>query len=153
MLVKGSTYSGTVTAKDSTSANVSAGGDTFVIRIYNECTDDADFGCVENSGAVQVVPSTIFDKMTDNGDGTYAYSFVAAESGSVVIKIMHATEGIDSKFYDNEVFSDPPESHNVTSNIYYDWGAGGPGSVTDYFSILLDFYFVPEESTDYTFRS
>lgn len=90
--------------------------------------------------------------MSDNGDGTYSYSLVALESGPITIKILHATEGIDSYFYANRYYTDPPEIHNVTSEIDYDWGSGGPGSVTDNFSTILNFYFVPEESTNYIFN-
>ena len=148
----GETYSVTLTAKDSTGGDITTGGATFVIRIYNEFTTDSDFGCVENTGAKQVVLSTIFGTMSDNGDGSYFYSFIPEDSGSVTIKILHTTEGIDSKFYTNQDYIDPPEIHNVTNDINYNWGSGSPVSEVNDFSSVLDFYFVPEESTDYIFK-
>jgi hypothetical protein len=90
--------------------------------------------------------------MSDNGDGSYFYNFIPAESGSVTIKILHTTEGIDSKFYTNQDYIDPPEINNVTYDIDYTWDLGSPVSVFDYFSSVLDFYFVPDESTDYIFK-
>jgi hypothetical protein len=151
-LEKGETYLVTLTAKDSSGLRIATGGANFVIRIYNECTADPYFGCVENSGAKQIVSSTIFSTMGDNGDGSYSYTFVALEQGSVVIKILHANEGIDSRFYTNRFYTEPPEIHNVTYDINYNWRRGSPVSVIDFFSSVLDFYFVPEESTDYTFK-
>ena len=70
-----STYSVTVTAKDSTDTNIEHGGDTFLIQISNQWTMSDAYNWDVVSGAKTTISPMIFDKMTDNNDGTYSSSF------------------------------------------------------------------------------
>ena len=63
-----------MTAKDSSGANISVGGDLFYVRISNQCTITSQVLWTENSGAVQTLSTVTEDLMKDNQNGTYRYA-------------------------------------------------------------------------------
>ena len=122
------TYTITVTAKDSTDTNIGHGGDTFLIQISNQCTMSDAYNCDVVSGAKTTIPSTIYDKMTDNGDGTYSYSYSVKINGAITILIKMATSnGLKSIFYSTTNFSGSPQlttvlpflNFSLNSNLNY----------------------------------
>ena len=114
------TYTITVTAKDSTDTNIGNGGDTFLIQISNQCTMSDAYNCDVVSGAKTTIPSTIYDKMTDNGDGTYSYSYSVKINGAITILIKMATSnGLKSIFYSTTNWSGSPQLTTVLPNLNF----------------------------------
>ena len=113
-----------VTAKDSTNTNIGHGGDTFLIQISNQCTMSDAYNCDVVSGAKTTVPSTIYDKMTDNGDGTYSYSYSVKINGAITILIKMASNGLKSTFYSTTNWSGTPQLTTVLSNLNFSLNLG-----------------------------
>ena len=107
-----------MTAKDSSGNNVGYGGNYFVVEIYNQWTLDSSNNWNIVSGAKQTVSSTIKAQMTDNGDGTYSYSYSVQNDGAISIVIrMYTNSGISCTWYDNQSFSGSPALVNTISTI------------------------------------
>ena len=113
-----------MTAKDSTGINIGHGGDTFYIRISNECTPDSDFTWTEVSGARQVLSSPIITTMIDNGDGMYYYDYSVQLDGTITVMIALKQNGAYSNWYNNNLWSGSPSIYNISTTIDYDWGNG-----------------------------
>ena len=90
-----------MTAKDSSGNNIGIGGNYFAVEIYNKWTLDSSNNWNIVSGAKQTVSSTIKAQMTDNGDGTYSYSYSVQNDGAISIVIrMYTNSGISCSWYD-----------------------------------------------------
>ena len=70
-----------------------AGGDAFRIQILPQCTiTDPASNCVQTfSGGFSTVVAE--GLMTDNGDGTYSYSYTPTVSGTATVSIVALTRG------------------------------------------------------------
>ena len=89
------------------------------------------------SGAKQTISSTISATMTDNGDGTYSYSFSLQLDGAVTIIVKLLSEGgVSWAWYPNTSMSGTPILYNTTSdiNVYMNGGVFLPGGYTNYIS-------------------
>ena len=105
-IVAFTTYTVTVTAKDASGANIGHGGDIFVIEINNQWTLDAWGSCLVNSGAKSTISSFISATMTDNGDGTYSYSYSVQNDGAITVLVKLLVNGlVNWAWYDNMSFS------------------------------------------------
>ena len=132
------TYTVTVTAKDSSGVNVGHGGDKFRVEIYNKWTMGANSIWNTVSGARQTLSATINAAMTDNGDGTYTYNFSVQLDGAVTIIVRLVNTGVVNwKWYSNPNFSGSPVKINTTSSVYFD--ANGQSS-----------YFIPGQGENFS---
>lgn len=153
----GSSHTVTVTAKTSSGSNRGTGGDHFYVQVSNECTKTDDFTCTVVSGAYSTLSSTIFGKMTDNGDGTYTYNYQVNNSGKISVSVF-----LYSRYYYwaycfdgfNNFVSNLKWNGARSGSINYDWGSGYPfcsGVGADYFSIRFEtLLYIPTTGT-YTF--
>lgn len=98
----------TVTAKDASGTTITTGGDHFVIEIYNEWTQAANFAWNVVGGATQVISSPIISRMNDNGDGTYYYDYTLSTEGKVTIQIILVTNGVTMDYYPNAGWTGSP---------------------------------------------
>ena len=122
------TYTVTVTAKDSSGVNVGHGGDKFRIEIYNKWTMGSNSIWNAVPGARQTLSATIKAAMTDNGDGTYTYNFSVQLDGEVTIIVRLVNTGVVNwKWYSSTNASGSPVKTNTTSNINFNFD-GGAGS-------------------------
>ena len=72
-----------VTAKDASGNLIGSGGDVWIVRVSNECTKANDYYCSTVSGAASVLSGSFSGVMTDNGDGTYSYTYTISTTGRI----------------------------------------------------------------------
>ena len=67
------------------------------------------------SGATNTVSNMIYEKMTDNGDGTYSYNYSVINYGaiSVIIKLT-SVNGLDWVWYSTTDWTGTPQLVNTT---------------------------------------
>ena len=146
------TYRITVTAKDSTDANIGHGGDTFYVSIYNKCTPNSDFTWTEVVGARQVLNSPIITTMIDNGDGTYYYDYSVQLDGTITVLVALKQNGVYSIWYNNNLWSGSPSIYNISTKIDYDWGTGWITQTrSDLVTVIFKFFITVPISDAYTF--
>ena len=113
--VVGQTNSVLLTAKDSSGNNIGVGGETIFVMVANQCTRDTNMSCTPVSGATTVVASTIVGQMTDNGDGTYSYSYTVSVPGKITVSVIVAVRmGVTGEYFDNSSLT-PPSVQNLTT--------------------------------------
>ena len=150
------TYSVTVTAKDSSGNNIGHGGDIFLIQITNHCTLSGEFTWNVVSGARSTISSQIYEKMTDNGDGTYSYSYSLTNDGAITIIVKLSTgNGVYSEWYPNTSYSSPTQKVNISSILYMNAPGGSnwvdlPTSGYNYFTSYMYSTIFPPTTEVYT---
>ena len=150
-------YTITVTAKDSAGNSIGHGGDIFLIQITNKWTTSVEYVCDLVSGARSTVSTPYYDKMIDNGDGTYSYSYTLSNDGAITVIVKLSTgNGVYSEWYPNTSWSAPTCKTNISSNIYFDyWGGINwtnlPTVGASYFSAYLYSTIIPSTTETYTF--
>ena len=125
-----SPYTITVTAKDSSSAAISTGGEVLSLYIVNECTK-TNFDWVTVSGASNTVSPTILTTMTDNTDGTYSYSYTPDRKGKLTYYVIAKNQqGILSEWFTNIAWTGTASVTNTTSTftVVYSPGTAIVGS-------------------------
>ena len=111
------TYSVLVTAKDSSGNNIGHGGDSFYVEIYNKWTVDSNMNWNTDAGARQTLTTPIKGAMTDNGDGTYSFSYSVVLDGAVTVVVKLENKGIINwRWYSNTVF-DVVQSPSLSSPL------------------------------------
>ena len=109
------TYMVTVTARDSSNNNIGHGGDTFLIQISNKWTMSNAYNWDVVSGATNTVSNMIYEKMTDNGDGTYSYNYSVNNIGAITVIVKLAnTHGLDWIWYSSFDWTGTPQLVNIT---------------------------------------
>lgn len=138
----------TVTAKDSGGINIGTGGETLTIEVHNECTLDSDYYWTEVPGATQVLTSPLVANMTDNGDGTYSYSYSVDLDGIVTV-FVYKESYITGVFYDNVAFGGTSITKTITTLTVaasdFNDNSLGTASAQFYFSLIVP------ETNSYTF--
>lgn len=61
-----------------------AGGDTFQLKIEQQCTISSNICCVTSPTQDNVPGLPIDATMTDNGDGTYSHTYTVTGGGGTV---------------------------------------------------------------------
>lgn len=61
----------------------------------------------------------MYGVMTDNGDGTYTYSYMLEQSGEVTVFIVLQISGIYGEYYQTFAFSGGITMTNMTSNFNF----------------------------------
>ena len=145
-------YTVTVTAKDLASANVGTGGDSFYVRISNECTITSQTEWKTVVGAANTMSSQFEALMTYNGDGTYTYNYTLSVLGKVSIWVILRNTGIvKGDFYTNYSQLGSPAVSNISTDINFNWGSGSVVSgVSDCVSANFKTYLRPNVTDTYT---
>ena len=66
------------------------------------------------AGATNTVSAKIYEKMTDNGDGTYSYNYSVNNNGAITVIVNLAnTQGVDWEWYSNYNWSGTPQLVNT----------------------------------------
>ena len=156
-IVAFTTYTITVTAKDSAGNNIGHGGNQFVVEIYNKWTVDSNLNCNAVAGARQTLSAPIKGRMADNGDGTYSFNYSVVLDGAVTVVVKLDVKGVAYwKFYNNYSFTDPPyitttqsqprvENHDVPPYLI-------PGQL-EYWTGIMYGKIKPSTTATYTFRA
>lgn len=151
-LIADETYTITATLKDTSGVDIGVGGRTLTIEINNECSIDVGFACTTIPGVDTSITSVILGTMTDQGDGTYTYTFSVPYSGAISAVVMvDKAAGVYGEYYDNHAWSGTPVYDLVSPNIDFNWGNGDitPGyvdNVTAKFTTTL----IPPTTDTYT---
>ena len=67
------------------------------------------------SGATTVVTSKTVGQMTDNGDGTYSYSYTLSVPGKITVSVIVAVrKGVAGEYFNNPSLT-PPSIQNLTT--------------------------------------
>ena len=140
-----------MTAKDSSGNNIGHGGDLFLIKITNKWVQTSDHSWNVATGTRTTIPSTIYVAMTDNGDGTYFYSFSVKLDGAISVAIkLKISGGVYQKWYKNKDWADPVSNTNISSNLNLIMVAGvdlTPGQNDTVSSNMYTTIFVPATDT------
>jgi len=103
--IKGSSYTFTVTAKDSTGLYVGSGGEEVYMKVTNHCTRNTLMTCDDVGSSASVLSQEIVALMTDVGDGTYTYTATYNDLGNITAAIMLThTEGATGFIYDTYTY-------------------------------------------------
>ena len=94
--------------------------DTFLIQITNKCTLTNSYVCDQVAGATNTIPSFIYDKMSDNGDGTYNYSYTLSNIGAITIIVKLVTgNGLYAEFFSTHDWSGSPELTTTLETVSF----------------------------------
>lgn len=119
------TYTVNVEARDSSNNPLASGGDVFKIKIYNKWTVGVNQAWNAVGGAKQVFASNIDATMTDNGDGTYSYSYIPNQSGEITVLVyLEDAPGVYAEHFSNPSWSGDPAAIQRFDNINTNWGSG-----------------------------
>lgn len=78
----------TVQAVDTSGFNQITGGESFVLRVENDCTlNDGWFKCVETADSSQIYGLPIEQEMKDEGDGTYTTTYIVMQGGAITLSV------------------------------------------------------------------
>ena len=143
-------YTVTVTAKNSGGTLVGTGGDSFYVRISNECTKTTQVDWTVISGAANTMSSPFEALMTYNGDGTYTYNYTLSVVGKVSLCVILRNTGIvNGVFYTGLGFTGTAYS-NISTTIDYMYGGGYIiGTQTDSVSAEFTTYLRPNVTGTY----
>jgi len=98
-----------VTAKNYSRVDIGTGGAVFYIQVTNHCTFTSNFECTAVGSAETTIHTDIFQQMTDNGDGTYTYDYIAEGDGKVTIVVILMNQGmIYSQYWTSNGLSGTP---------------------------------------------
>lgn len=145
------TYEVHVQSKDASGDDITTGGYTFKIEIKNKCVSGITYTCTPVGNATSALTSDISDTMTDNGDGTYNYSYSVPNTGAVTVVVsMVEAPGIYAEYYDNDNWSGDVVHTEVIDEFDLDWKKGDllPG-IDDEVTINFFTYLTPKVTDSY----
>ena len=145
-------YTVTVTAKDSGGVLIGTGGDSFYVRISNECTISSQVDWTVVGGAASTMSSPFEALMTYNGDGTYSYNYTLSVTGKISLWVILRNTGIIyGSFYTNTGLAGAAAASNISTTIDYLYGGGTVvGGQTDNVSAQFRTYLRPNVTDTYT---
>ena len=154
-IVAFTTYTITVTAKDSSGNNIGHGGDQFFVEIYNKWTVDSNLNCNAVAGAKQTLSTPIKGTMADNGDGTYSFNYSVVLDGEVTVVVKLDYKGVVKwKWYSNYSLTEPPTLTSTLSQVYFFNDGTSPTIIPgqiDYFTAKIYGKIKPPSTGSYTF--
>ena len=105
-----------MTAKDSSGNNVGVGGETIFVMVAESMYERHKHELYSTvSGATTVVSSTTVGQMTDNGDGTYSYSYTVSVPGKITVSVIVAVrKGVAGEYFDNPSLTSPSVQNLTT---------------------------------------
>lgn len=113
-----------------------AGGDHFTITIEQLCNPTTVFICNLDAAQDSVAGLPISAVMTDNGDGTYQYSYTIVASGGTmsVGVVLRDGPGILADYFDNYYWTGPAYATQYESTLEFYWGYYnvGPLAISNY---------------------
>ncbi|CAI2372733.1 unnamed protein product [Moneuplotes crassus] len=135
---------------NSAGTNLTSGGDKFYITIKNKCTWTSDFSCSPASPPSSTLSSDINDYMTDNGDGTYSYTFSVTKEGTITYKVLLLEQGkVSAEYYTN---GGSFIGRKTVGNINFNFGRGSIyGGYKDNVVIHYRSYLKPPRSATFSF--
>ena len=114
-----------VTAKDSSGVSRGIGNDVFWIRIENQCTKGTSFEWIDVSSQRKVLQTEISQKMYDNLDGTYTYSYSSNLDGTITVYVfLYTNGGIYAEYFDSSKWSGTPATKTTMSTLNSGWTSG-----------------------------
>jgi hypothetical protein len=158
-VVPGVSFTVKVQAKDSAGVDLNVGGDLFYADFRDECSWSNLFTCTESGGSTNNVIDIIQRfKMTDNGDGTYEYTYVTSKEGKVTVTVFlyDRTDRVFARYYDCPSYKSCSSTLRGTQyksliNEDYDFGdiysTQGDNIKTVFETVLL-----PTATKPYTFK-
>jgi hypothetical protein len=153
-IVAMTSYTVNVQARDSSDNILSFGGDTFKIKIHNKCTIGVSQSWTADTSAKAVFASPIDATMTDNGNGTYSYTYTPQQSGEITVLVyLEDSLGVYFEHFDNHNWSGDPASTITYNNIDINWGSGDIiTGRSDFVSSYIYTKLRAPASTTYTFN-
>ena len=110
------------------------------------------------SGAKSTLSNPLYEKMTDNGDGTYSYTYTLTNDGAVTVIVKLSTgNGLYSEWFGNINWTAPTIKTNISSIVAYDVWYGLnwvnlPSVGYSYFSAYLYGTIIPPTTESYSFN-
>ena len=145
-------YTVTVTARDSSGNLRGVGNDIFWIKIENQWSKATEFYWYDVSNQRKVLQTEIDAQMTDNLDGTYTYTYSTDLDGTISVSVLLYTEyGVYAEYFNNIVYTGTVANYATPSQMSLNFGAGLVTS-TQGDNVSANFYFKlqPLKSDTYT---
>ena len=124
----------TVKSRDKHGSIIDTGGSILYVLITNHWEMISTYECVLVSNATRTLSKHVFERMVDNNDGTYSYTFSIQNTGMISISIIQIRNGLMLEYSalkhngsnDNKVIerddseSKPMHQHEVrNTSVFY----------------------------------
>ena len=140
-IVAFTSYTITVTARDSSGNARGVGNDIFWIYIENQWSKATAFSWDNVSNQRQVLQTEVDAQMTDNLDGTYSYTYSVNLDGTITMYVLLYTQyGVYAEYFNNIVYSGTVANYDTLTQMSKNFG-GGLVTSTQGDCVSANFYF------------